>query len=155
MTGLTQTLELGYVVGVVTAFRWRLQRGKSQCLGRRRKFFSPATSMFGKSGDRGKRKSFEMSPRSDTDEPSDGRIGRRFQLGTFPPLLRCCMALRSVAVFCSSNYVFFCSFVATVFFFAFFIYSVRVQLCWWEFRSRGRPEFQCGSEVFLSLAGGN
>ncbi len=48
---------------------------------------------------------------------------------------------------------FFCSFVATVFFFSFFIYSVRVQLCSWEFRSRGRPEFQCGSEVLFPWQG--
>ena len=92
MTGLTQTLELGYVVGY--GIPVAATEEKSQCLGGRRKFFSPATSIFGKSGDRrGRKKSFEMSPRSDTDEPSDGRIGRRLQLGTFPPLLRCCMAL--------------------------------------------------------------
>ncbi len=41
--------------------------GKKSVFRRTKKvFFSPATSMFGKSGDRGERKSFEMSPRYPT-----------------------------------------------------------------------------------------
>ncbi len=91
MTGLTQTLELGYTRWVLLRHSGGGYRRKKSVFRTTKKVFFPATSMFGKSG--GERKSFEMSPRSDTDEPSDERIGRRFQLGTFPPLLRCCMAL--------------------------------------------------------------
>ncbi len=75
MTGLTQTLELGYKWWVLLRHSAvAATEGKSQCLGGRRKFFPPATSMFGKSeGERKKVSKCRLDPTL-TNRRTDGSV---------------------------------------------------------------------------------